>query len=60
MRLIGKRVRNDSKNRKYTDLALEPLIETNTLELFQSESAKKFIEKMNRFEKMRRSATLTP
>ena len=61
MRLIGKRVRNDSKNREYMDLALEPVIEneTETLELFQSEAAKKFVEKRHRFEKMRRSATLT-
>jgi len=57
MRLICKRVRNDPKNREYMDLSLEPVIEkeTETLELFQSEAAKKFIEKRRRFEKMRNS-----
>ena len=57
MRLVCKRVRNDPKNREYMDLSLEPVIEkeTETLELFQSESAKKFVEKQNRFEKMRHS-----
>ncbi len=57
MRLICKRVRNDPKNREYMDLSLEPVIEkeTETLELFQSEADKKFIEKRRRFEKMRNS-----
>ena len=57
MRLVCKRVRNDPKNREYMDLSLEPVIEkeTETLELFQSEPAKKFVEKQNRFEKMRHS-----
>jgi hypothetical protein len=59
MRLIRKRVCNDPKNREYMDLALEPVIEneTETLELFQSEVAKKFVEKRYRFEQMRQSVT---
>ena len=59
MRLICKRVRNDPKNREYMDLALESVIEneTETLELFQSESAKKFVKKRHRFEQMRNSGT---
>ena len=61
MRLICKRVRNDPKNREYMDLSLEPVIEneTQSLELFQSEAAKKFVEKRHRFEKMRHSVTPT-
>jgi radical SAM superfamily enzyme YgiQ (UPF0313 family) len=60
MRIICKKVRNDPKNREYMDLALEPVIEneTETLELFQSESAKKFVAKRQRFEKMRHGETL--
>ena len=59
MRLICKRVRNDPKNREYMDLSLESEIEneTETLELFQSEAAKKFVKKRHRFEEMRNSAT---
>ena len=61
MRLIRKSVRDDPKNREYMDLDLEPVIEneTETLELFQSEVAKKFVEKRHRFEKMRQSVTPT-
>ena len=61
MRLVSQRVRNDPKNRDYMDLSLEPVIkgETETLELFQSAAAKKFVEKRHRFEKMRRSITPT-
>ena len=57
MRLIRKRVRNDPKNREYMDLALEPVIENEieTLALFQSEAAKKFVDKQHRFEKMRQN-----
>ena len=60
MRLICKQVRNDPKNSEYMDLALEPLIEneTETLELFQSESAKKFVTKQERFKKMQHGETL--
>ena len=43
------------------DLSLEPVIEneTESLELFQSEAAKKFVKKRHRFEKMRHSVTPT-
>jgi len=43
------------------DLFLEPVIEneTESLELFQSEAAKKFVEKQHRFGKMRHSVTPT-
>ena len=41
------------------DLSLESEIEneTETLELFQSEAAKKFVKKRHRFEEMRNSVT---
>jgi radical SAM superfamily enzyme YgiQ (UPF0313 family) len=59
MRLICKRVRNNPKNQEYMDLALESVIEneTETLELFQSEAAKKFVKKRHRFEQMRDNKT---
>jgi radical SAM superfamily enzyme YgiQ (UPF0313 family) len=57
LRIIYKRVKNDPKSREYMDLALEPVSdnETETHELFQSEAAHKFVEKQNRFDKMRKN-----
>jgi radical SAM superfamily enzyme YgiQ (UPF0313 family) len=60
LRMIYKKVSNDPKNREYMDLALEPVSDndTETLELFQSEAAHKFVEKRNRFEKMRQNVPI--
>ena len=59
LRLIYRKVRKDPKNREYMDLALEPVNEneTETLDLFKSEAAINFVEKRNRFQKMRQSGT---
>ena len=55
LRLIYRKVRHDPKKLEYMDLALEPVTEneTETRELFQSEAAHKFVEKMHRIEKRR-------
>ncbi|MCY7375797.1 MAG: radical SAM protein [Pyrinomonadaceae bacterium] len=55
LRLIYRKVRNDPKKLEYMDLALEPVTdnETETRELFQSEAAHNFVEKINRNEKIR-------
>jgi radical SAM superfamily enzyme YgiQ (UPF0313 family) len=60
LRLIYRKVRRDPNKLEYTDLALEPVTdnETETRELFQSESAHNFIEKMNRNEKLRHGETV--
>lgn len=60
LRLIYRTVRNDPKKLEYMDLALEPVLEneTETRELFQSEAAHKFVEKMNRIEKIRHGETV--
>jgi hypothetical protein len=54
LRLIYRKVRQDPKKHEYMDLALEPVTENEieTRELFQSEAAHKFIEKINRIEKL--------
>jgi len=55
MRLIYRKVRKDPMKLEYMDLALEPVMdnETETRELFQSEAAHAFVEKMQRNEKAR-------
>jgi radical SAM superfamily enzyme YgiQ (UPF0313 family) len=60
LRLIYRKVRRDPNKLEYTDLALEPVTdnETETRELFQSESAHNFVEKMNRNEKLRHGETV--
>lgn len=60
LRLIYRTVRNDPKKHEYMDLALEPVLEneTETRELFQSDAAHKFVEKMNRIEKIRHGETV--
>ncbi|MBK7707976.1 MAG: radical SAM protein [Acidobacteria bacterium] len=54
-RLIYRKVRKDPARFEYMDTALEPVTdnETETLELFQSAAAHKFVEKVNRNEKAR-------
>ena len=60
LRLIYRKVRKDPKKLEYMDLALEPVTagETETRELFQSEAAHKFVEKMHRIEKIRHGETV--
>ena len=55
MRMIYRKVRKDPKKLEYMDLALEPVLEneTETRELFASDAAHNFLEKMNRNEKAR-------
>lgn len=54
LRLIYRKVRKDPQKNQYMDAALEPFTENEfgTRELFQSEAAHKFIEKINRVEKI--------
>ncbi len=60
LRLIYRKVRKDPKKLEYTDLALQPVTDEDieTLELFQSEAAHKFVEKMHRIEKIRHGETV--
>ena len=60
LRLIYRKVRRDPKKMEYTDLALEPVTddEIETRELFQSEAALEFLEKLNRNEKARHGKTV--
>ncbi len=60
LRLIYRKVRNDPKKLEYMDLALEPVSEneTETRELFQSEAAHNYLEKINRNEKARHGETV--
>ena len=60
LRLIYRTVRNDPKKLEYMDLALEPVLEneTETRELFQSEAAHKYVEKVIRNEKIRHGETV--
>ena len=54
MRMIYRKVRKDPKKLEYMDLALEPVTENEeSRELFQSEAAHNFLEKMHRVEKAR-------
>ena len=55
LRLIYRKVRKDPKKLEYMDLALEPVTddETETRELFQSEAAHNFVEKMHRLDRLR-------
>lgn len=60
LRLIYRKVRKDPKKHEYMDLALEPVTEneTETRELFQSEAAHNFLDKINRNEKVRHGETV--
>lgn len=55
LRLIYRRVRKDPQRFEYMDLALEPVRddEVETRELFQSETAQKYVVQIRRLEKMR-------
>jgi radical SAM superfamily enzyme YgiQ (UPF0313 family) len=55
MRLIYKRVKRDPKRFEYMDLALEPVTDhEEDRELFQTESARKFLDTVHRNEKITR------
>ena len=60
LRLIYRKVRNDPKKLDYMDLALEPVTddELETRELFQSEAAHNYLDKVNRNEKARHGETV--
>lgn len=60
LRLIYRKVRKDPKKHEYMDLALEPVTENEieTRELFQSEAAHNFLDKINRNEKARQGETV--
>ena len=60
LRLIYRKVRLDPKKLEYMDLALEPVTddELETRELFQSEAALEFLNKVNRNEKARHGETV--
>jgi len=58
LRLIYRKVRKDPARFEYMDLALEPVTddERETRELFQSETAQKYVVQIKRLEKMRQGA----
>ncbi|HEY0426278.1 MAG TPA: radical SAM protein [Pyrinomonadaceae bacterium] len=60
LRLIYRKVRKAPKKLEYMDLALEPVREdeTETRELFQSEAAHNYLDKVHRIEKVRRGETV--
>jgi radical SAM superfamily enzyme YgiQ (UPF0313 family) len=60
LRLIYRKVRKDPKKLEYMDLALEPVgeNETETRELFQSEAAHNYLDKVHRLEKARHGETV--
>lgn len=53
LRLIYRKVRNDPKKLEYMDLALEPVRddETETREMFQSETAQQYVNRVKQFQK---------
>ncbi|HEX8367205.1 MAG TPA: radical SAM protein, partial [Pyrinomonadaceae bacterium] len=55
MWLLCRKVENDPRRLEYMDLALEPVTddETETRQLFQSEAAHNYVEKIHRLEKLR-------
>ncbi|MFN2509960.1 MAG: hypothetical protein ABR568_00795 [Pyrinomonadaceae bacterium] len=59
LRLIYRKVRKDPQRFEYMDLALEPVRddEIETRELFQSETAQKYLAQMKRLEKIRHLET---
>ena len=60
LRLIYRKVRNDPKKLEYMDLALEPVSdnEIETREMFQSEAAHNYLDKVSRNEKARHGETV--
>lgn len=60
LRLIYRKVRKDPQRLAYMDPALEPVTENEieTRELFQSEAAHNFVEKLQKIEKIRHGETV--
>ncbi len=60
LRLIYRKVRNDPQKLEYMDLALEPVTadEIETRELFKSEAAHNYLDKVHRNEKARQGETI--
>ncbi|HKP70794.1 MAG TPA: radical SAM protein [Pyrinomonadaceae bacterium] len=59
MRLIYRRVKHDPKRREYMDLALEPVTDhEEEREMFQSDAAKSYLDKVHRIERMTRGETV--
>lgn len=60
LRLVYRKVRRDPQRFEYMDLALEPVRddETETRELFQSETAQKYVVQIRRVEKIRLGQTI--
>jgi hypothetical protein len=60
LRLIYLKIKRDPNRLAYMDLALEPVREdeTETRELFQSETAQKFVIQTKRMEKLRQGQTV--
>jgi len=60
LRLIYRKVKHDPLKLEYMDTALEPVTEhdTETLELFQSEEAQKFVTKIHQMDKIRHGETV--
>ena len=60
LRLIYRKVKYDPKRFEYVDLALEPVNEneTETRELFQSEAAHNYLDKVKKLEKASRGETV--
>jgi hypothetical protein len=55
MRLIYRRVKHDPKRFEYMDLALEPVTDhEEEREMFQSDAAKSYLEKVHRNEQITR------
>jgi hypothetical protein len=61
LRLIYRRVKHDPARFEYMDTALEPVTDhdTETLELFQSEEAQKFVTKIHQMDKIRHGETVS-
>ena len=60
LRLIYRKVKRDPQRLEYMDLALEPIRddEIETRELFQSETAQKYVTQIKRLEKIRHGQTI--
>ncbi len=60
LRLIYRKVKHDPLKLEYMDTALEPVTDhdTDTLELFQSEEAQKFVNKIHQMDKIRHGETV--
>ena len=60
LRLIYRKVKRDPNRHKYTDIALEPVVdsEVETREMFQSEGAQAYVTQAQQTDKVRRGETV--